>query len=224
MKTSKFALLVALAFALWFSACSDDDSSSGTDAGYVDTETLDEASSASADSLAEDSDVLASSDSDEVAGEDSSVSSSDSETASSTSELGEDADSSDSGASSSSEITEEASSSSAEESSSSEITISITIPVGDADSTQVIPAGETVYATIAVSASTQCQMLCFGQHVEQEEDERGVISESFSAATLTIDGEEYEVLYAAMIDLESPCAGNTYIMSASDEISCYITY
>lgn len=229
MKTSKFTLLVALAFALWFTACSDDDSGSSADASYVDTETLDEASSASADSLADDSDAIDSSDSEEVAGE-SSESSSSSEDSSSNSELGGDAASSsaeesDEGSSSSS-LAEESSSSSAEESSSSEITISITIPVGSIDSTQVIPAGETVYATIDTSASTQCMLICEGYHVEQVEDPREGydLMDSTSAATLTIDGEEYEVEYFLSTYLESPCAGNTYTMSASDDIYCWITF
>lgn len=232
MKTSKFALLVALAFALWFTACSDDDSGSSADASYVDTESSDDASS---DSLDDDADVIDSSESAEIdssdAGESSeSDSSSDSEGSSSSTELegnaaSSSAEESDEGSSSSS-LAEESSSSSAEESSSSEITISITIPVVSIDSTQVIPAGETVYATIDTSASTQCLMVCQGYHVEQVEDPREGydLRDSTSAATLTIDGEEYEVEYFAYVYLESPCAGNTYTMSASDDIYCWITF
>lgn len=228
MKTSNLAFLVALAFALWFTACSDD--SSSADASYVDTEFLDEDSSGSLD---DDAEVLDSSESTEAASSDAgesseSGSSSSSEGSSSSDELDGDAASSSAEeceeGSSSSSVAEEASSSSAEESSSSEITISITIPVGGIDSTQVIPAGETVYATIDASASTQCMMVCFGYHVEQEENVIGDLEDVYSAATLTIDGEDNEILFSAYVYFESPCAGNTYVMSASDEVFCWITY
>ena len=237
-------LLVAFAMALGFAACSDDDSSSSASTidSYIGAESSD--ASASSDSMDSDSDATDSSDSDDLASSESGSSSSaassasetsaDSESSSSESDSGEGSSSAgeassetssaaDEEASSSAEASSEASSS-AEASSSGEITLSVVILVGSstASDSTTIPAGEAVYATIEESASETCFMYC------------STLSSSTITGdvTLSVDGEEYTgeeyassgttTLYSLWIQLDSPCAGETYVMSATADILCFM--
>ena len=238
-------LLVAFAMALGFAACSDDDSSSSASTidSYIGAESSD--ASASSDSMDSDSDATDSSDSDDLASSESGSSSSaassasdasaaDSESSSSESDSGEGSSSAgeassetsseaDEEASSSAEASSEASSS-AEASSSGEITLSVVILVGSstASDSTTIPAGEAVYATIDESASETCFMYC------------STLSSSTITGdvTLSVDGEEYTgeeyassgttTLYSLWIQLDSPCAGETYVMSATADILCFM--
>ena len=238
-------LLVAFALALGFAACSDDDSSSSASTidSYIGAESSD--ASASSDSMDSDSDATDSSDSDDLASSESGSSSSaassaseasstDSESSSSESDSGEGSSSAgeassetssaaDEEASSSAEASSEASSS-AEASSSGEITLSVVILVGSstASDSTTIPAGEAVYATIDESASETCFMYC------------STLSSSTITGdvTLSVDGEEYTgeeyassgttTLYSLWIQLDSPCAGETYVMSATADILCFM--
>ena len=238
-------LLVAFAMALGFAACSDDDSSSSASTidSYIGAESSD--ASASSDSMDSDSDATDSPDSDDLASSESGSSSSaassasdasaaDSESSSSESDSGEGSSSAgeassetssaaDEEASSSAEASSEASSS-AEASSSGEITLSVVILVGSstASDSTTIPAGEAVYATIEESASETCFMYC------------STLSSSTITGdvTLSVDGEEYTgeeyassgttTLYSLWIQLDSPCAGETYVMSATADILCFM--
>ena len=237
-------LLVAFAMALGFAACSDDDSSSSASTidSYIGAESSD--ASASSDSMDSDSDATDSSDSDDLASSESGSSSSaassasetsaDSESSSSESDSGEGSSSAgeassetssaaDEETSSSAEASSEASSS-AEASSSGEITLSVVILVGSstASDSTTIPAGEAVYATIEESASETCFMYC------------STLSSSTITGdvTLSVDGEEYTgeeyassgttTLYSLWIQLDSPCAGETYVMSATADILCFM--
>ena len=194
-------LLVAFALALGFAACSDDDSSS-----YILITDL-ELPEAQASTSSDDSDTATSSDSGDLASAESApVDSSDFNDGSSSSSEGSNAASSSSEASSSeSDLSE--SSSSTEEGSSGSDTLAITIPVLTIDSSQVIPAGETVYATIDESASETCILLC-------STDSAGV--------TLTIDGKDHTMISTNTgFQLDSPCAGETYVMSATADIYCF---
>ena len=238
-------LLVAFAMALGFAACSDDDSSSSASTidSYIGAESSN--ASASSDSMDSDSDATDSSDSDDLASSESESSSSaassasdasaaDSESSSSESDSVEGSSSAgeassetssaaDEEASSSAEASSEASSS-AEASSSGEITLSVVILVGSstASDSTTIPAGEAVYATIEESASETCFMYC------------STLSSSTITGdvTLSVDGEEYTgeeyassgttTLYSLWIQLDSPCAGETYVMSATADILCFM--
>ena len=239
-------LLVAFAMALGFAACSDDDSSSSASTidSYIGAESSD--ASASSDSMDSDSDATDSPDSDDLASSESGSSSSaassaseasstDSESSGSESDSGEGSSSAgeassetssaaDEEASSSAEEASSEASSSAEASSSGEITLSVVILVGSstASDSTTIPAGEAVYATIDESASETCFMYC------------STLSSSTITGdvTLSVDGEEYTgeeyassgttTLYSLWIQLDSPCAGETYVMSATADILCFM--
>lgn len=134
------------------------------------------------------------------------VESSESEEASSSSDSSE--------VSSSSEVESSASEgSSSEEASSSSAaasdTLSVEIPAYGVDDASyvTIEAGYTYLAQISENAGTGCMLMC---------------GASYSSIVLTIDGEEYEGSYAVYVTLDSPCAGETYVMSITKTANCYM--
>lgn len=203
-------LLVALTLAFVFTACSEDNSGS-----YILITDL-ELPEAQATTSSDDSGDLDSSES-------ASATSSDSDNSSSSSEGSNAASSSSEASSSEREADDEVSSSSTD-------TLNIVVPtcgVLKSDST-TIPAGETAYATVSENADKVCLMNCFT---------------TAEGETLTVDGEEYTSEANTCYQLEeeidcqeaglppagfavylaSPCAGATYLMSATADTYCLVT-